>query len=315
MPPDSPGLPRISSVIMPYVDPPQLDSFISPGRLAELILCAREEDLGPDGLDVTSDLFIPADLKGEASVVVRQSGRLAGVAVLPEVAQAYDENICVDIKTLDGAKVEPGQVVAVLSGPMRSILSAERVALNLMTHLSGVATLTSQYVDQVSGTQAKVYDTRKTLPGLRGLQKYAVACGGGGTHRMGLYDAVLLKDNHLAQVGATGLGEAVANAVKRSRDSHPQIKFVMVEVDTLEQLEAVLPTRIDIVLLDNMSVDQLRRAVSMRDAVAQPVELEASGGVTLETVGAISQTGVDRISVGALTHSAPALDIGLDIAS
>jgi len=230
--------------------------------------------------------------------------------------QAFDGQVQVDIKTPDGSGIEPGQVVAVMTGSIRGILSAERVALNLLTHLSGVATLTSRYVQQVAGTRARVYDTRKTLPGLRGLQKYAVACGGGENHRMGLYDAVLLKDNHLAQVGAEGLAEAVADAVKRSREAnrgHPRIKFVMVEVDSLEQLEKVLPTGIDLVLLDNMGVDQLRLAVSMRDKAACRVELEASGGVTLETVRAIAQTGVDRISVGALTHSAPALDIGLDI--
>ncbi len=300
---------------MPHIDPPQLDTFISPTRLAELIRSAREEDLGPDGLDVTSELFVPTDLQGKASVVVRQSGKLAGAAILHQVTQAYNENIRVDIKTQDGSGVAPGQVVAVLTGPMSSILAAERVALNLMTHLSGVATLTSHYVEQVAGTRARVYDTRKTLPGLRGLQKYAVACGGGATHRMGLYDAVLLKDNHLAQVSSTGLADAVADAVKRSRAAHPQIKFVMVEVDTLEQLQAVLPTGIDLVLLDNMTTDQLKQAVNMRDADAPSVELEASGGVTLETIGEIAKTGVDRISVGALTHSAPALDLGLDITS
>lgn len=298
---------------MPDPAPPKLDTFISPDRLADLIRLAREEDLGPDGLDVTSDLFVPVDLHGEASVVTRQPGRLAGAALLPQVAQAYDERIRVDIRTHDGSGVEPGQVVAVLSGPMRSLLSAERVALNLLTHLSGVATLTSRYVEKVSGTRARVYDTRKTLPGLRGLQKYAVACGGGAIHRMGLYDAVLLKDNHLAQVGSQGLAEAVADAVNRSRAAHPQLKFVMIEVDTLEQLKTVLPTGIDIVLLDNMTVDQLRKAVSMRDRAAHPVELEASGGVTLKTIGEIAKSGVDRISVGALTHSAPALDMGLDI--
>ncbi len=298
---------------MPSDAPPELNTFISPGGLAELIRLAREEDLGPNGLDVTSGLFVPADLHGEASIVARQHGRLAGAELLPAVVQAYDEGARVDIKTRDGASVEPGEVVAVLSGPMRSILSAERVALNLLTHLSGVATLTAQYVHEISGTRAKVYDTRKTLPGLRGLQKYAVACGGGATHRMGLYDAVLLKDNHLARVGAGGLEKAVADAVKRSREAYPQIKFVMVEVDTLEQLENVLPTGIDIVLLDNMTTDQLRLAVAMRDRAAHRVELEASGGVTLETIGEIARSGVDRISVGALTHSAPVLDMGLDI--
>jgi nicotinate-nucleotide pyrophosphorylase (carboxylating) len=298
---------------MPNAAPPKLDTFISPDRLTGLIRRAREEDLGPEGLDVTSDLFVPAKLHGEASVVVREPGRLAGAALLAQVAQVYDGRIVVDIKTHDGANVQPGQVVASLSGPMRGILSAERVALNLLTHLSGVATLTAEYVDQVSGTRAGVYDTRKTLPGLRGLQKYAVACGGGATHRMGLYDAVLLKDNHLAQIDAGGLTKAVTDAVELSRATYPQLKFVMVEVDTLDQLGQVLPTGIDSVLLDNMTTDDLREAVAIRDRAAPGVKLEASGGVALTTVRAIAQTGVDRISVGALTHSAPALDMGLDI--
>jgi nicotinate-nucleotide pyrophosphorylase (carboxylating) len=298
---------------MPDAAPLNIDAFISSARLAELIRIAKEEDLGPDGLDVTSELFVSSDIQGEASVVARQHGRLAGVALLAAVAQAYDQTIHVDIKTPDGARVEPAQVVAVMSGPMRSILAAERVALNLISHLSGVATLTSLYVQEVSGTQARVYDTRKTLPGLRGLQKYAVACGGGATHRMGLYDAVLLKDNHLAHVGSAGLGAAVTDAVKRSRAAYPHIKFVMVEVDTLDQLDAVLTTGVDIVLLDNMTMDQLKQAVNMRDAEESGVELEASGGVTLKTIGEIAKSGVDRISVGALTHSAPALDMGLDI--
>ena len=293
--------------------PPYLDDYITPERLAELVRQAREEDLGPDGLDVTSELFVPADLQGEASIVVREPGRLAGGALLYAVAQAYDTAIVTKVIITDGNPVKPGDRVATLSGPMRRILSAERVALNLVTHLSGVATLTSRYVQAVSGTNAKVYDTRKTLPGLRGLQKYAVACGGGGTHRMGLYDAVLLKDNHLAHIDANGLGQAVTDAVQQSRNTYPQLKFVMVEVDTLDQLEAVLPSGVDIVLLDNMDNDQLSQAVAMRDASAPQIELEASGGVTLDTITAIARTGVNRISVGALTHSAPSLDLGLDI--
>ena len=292
--------------------PPNLDDYILPERLAEIIQQARAEDLGPDGLDVTSALFVPADLQGEASLVVREPGRLAGVALLPAVAAAYDTNITATVTIPDGSAVEPGDAVATLSGPMRSILSAERVALNLITHLSGVATLTSRYVQAISGTKATIYDTRKTLPGLRGLQKYAVACGGGGTHRMGLYDAVLLKDNHLAHVDAEGLNQAVADAARQARNTYPQLKFVMVEVDTLEQLAEVLTTCIDIVL-DNMDNAQLKEAVAMRNAATPQVQLEASGGVTLETVAGIAATGVDRISVGALTHSAPSLDLGLDI--
>lgn len=293
--------------------PPTLNSFITTEALRGLIQSARAEDLGPTGIDVTSGLFIPARQQGKAGLVARASGRLAGAAMLNEVVQAYDSGIRVDIHLPDGRSLEPGRAIATLTGPLRGILAAERVALNFLTMLSGVATLTARYVEQAAGTRAKVYDTRKTLPGLRGLQKYAVACGGGATHRMGLYDAVLLKDNHLAHVGKDNLADAVADAVRKCRSAHPGLKFVMIEVDTLDQLQQVLPTGVDIVLLDNMTNDQLTQAVQLRDGLQHKVELEASGGVTLDTLRGIALSGVDRISVGALTHSAPALDLGLDI--
>lgn len=305
---------------------PDLNSYITAEALSNLIQCSRAEDMGPDGIDVTSGLFVPAQLQGNAGIVTRAPGRLAGAALLQQVCHAYDRDIHVDIHIRDGQAIEAGQRIATLTGPLRSILTAERVVLNFMTMLSGVATLTARYVEQTGGTRARVYDTRKTLPGLRGLQKYAVACGGGATHRMGLYDAVLLKDNHLAHVGIDNLTRAVTDAVRQCRSAHPGLKFVMIEVDTLAQLEQVLPAGVDIVLLDNMTTDELTEAVRMRDGMVLEatggrgvpgagVELEASGGVTLETIHAIAQTGVDRISVGALTHSAPALDLGLDIAS
>ncbi len=298
---------------MTHTTPPNLDDFVSAGDLTDLIRHAREEDLGPDRVDVTSTLFVPENQPGKARIVARQPGRLAGTALLSSVMDAYGTDATAEVHIHDGRTIEPGQAIATLTGPLRSILTAERVVLNLITHLSGVASLTARYVNQVAGTRAKVYDTRKTLPGLRGLQKYAVACGGGMTHRMGLYDAVLLKDNHLAHVGTDDLAKAVTEAVKRCRSSYPALKFVMIEVDTLDQLEQVLPSGIDMVLLDNMTNDQLFEAVGMRDRLTPKVELEASGGVTLETIQGIAQTGVDRISVGALTHSAPALDMGLDI--
>ena len=206
-----------------------------------------------------------------------------------------------------------GDVVGTLSGSLRGILAVERVLLNLLTHLSGIATLTAAYVAQVAGTSADIYDTRKTIPGLRDLAKYAVACGGGCNHRMGLHDAVLVKDNHIAHIAPAELPGALARMVVAARAAKPRPTFVEIEVDTLDQLRAVLPTGPDIVLLDNMAPDQLRDAVALRNAAAPGVLLEASGGVTLETVGAIARTGVDRIAVGALTHSAPALDLGLDI--
>lgn len=299
-----------------------LTDFISRDELAALIRRAKQEDLGPDGVDVTSALFIPADAVGEAAMVSRQGGHVAGLALLAHVAGAYDRRIDLLLDAADGDRIEAGQSLARFHGPLRSILSMERVALNFVTHLSGIASLTARYVSQAQGTKARICDTRKTLPGLRGLQKYAVVCGGGTSHRTGLYDAMLIKDNHLSTRDAADLTDALRQAVVQARAAYPRLKFIEVEVDTLEQLEQVLPTppeapeapeTPDIVLLDNFTLPMLREAVAMRDHVNSKVQLEASGGVNLETVQAIAGTGVDRISVGALTHSAPALDVGLDI--
>jgi nicotinate-nucleotide pyrophosphorylase (carboxylating) len=203
--------------------------------------------------------------------------------------------------------------VAVVSGPARSLLTGERLALNLLGRMSGIATLTRQYVDAIAGTSAGIFDTRKTTPGWRLLEKYAVACGGGRNHRIGLYDAVLIKDNHLAFGTADGSGHYTpAQAVVRARAAAPAGTVIEVEVDTLVQFDEVLPAGPDIVLLDNMSLDQLCTAVARRNAGFPKIELEASGGVNLTTVAGIAATGVERISVGALTHSAVVLDIGLD---
>ena len=288
--------------------------YITDAELTALIDRAKAEDLGPSGLDVTSTLFIPEDTKGQASAVSRATGVLAGVAMLETIASAYDAKLQVTVTKHDGHALQPGDTTAIFIGPLRSILTMERVALNFLTHLSGIATLTARYVEEIQDTQARIYDTRKTLPGLRRLQKYAVACGGGATHRIGLYDAMLIKDNHLAHHPLRDLTAAVSDAVARARKTYPDLKFIEVEVDTLEQLGKVLGTGIDIVLLDNMPPVELAKAVALRDDAAPSVQLEASGGVTLETVRAIAETGVDRISVGALTHSAPSLDLGLDIA-
>jgi nicotinate-nucleotide pyrophosphorylase (carboxylating) len=198
-------------------------------------------------------------------------------------------------------------------GPMRSLLSAERVVLNFLQHLSGVATLTHRFARRVEGTAAKVVDTRKTVPGLRALDKYAVRAGGGVNHRMGLYDGLLVKDNHIAHVPLRGLAQALSEIVGRAR-AEDERRLVEVEVDDLEQLREVLKVEgVDVVLLDNMDCPSMEQAVQMRKEAKRKVLLEASGGVTLETVRSVAQTGVDRIAVGALTHSAPALDIGLDI--
>jgi nicotinate-nucleotide pyrophosphorylase (carboxylating) len=217
----------------------------------------------------------------------------------------------VEVLVPDGSVLQPGQVVAHLSGPLRALLTGERTALNFLLRLSGVATLTSQYVAQVAGTRAGVYDTRKTFPGWRLLDKYAVRAGGGRNHRMGLYDQVLIKDNHLAGWQTLPGEHSLPGAVRRCRELYPQL-VVEIEVDTLTQLQQVLPARPDIVLLDNMSPQQLAEGVALRDRLAPAVELEASGGVSLRTVGAIAQTGVERISVGGLTHSARALDLAFD---
>jgi nicotinate-nucleotide pyrophosphorylase (carboxylating) len=212
----------------------------------------------------------------------------------------------------DGSSLDVGTVVAELTGPVRSLLAIERVALNFLTHLCGIATLTARYVAAVAGTDATICDTRKTLPGLRALGKYAVACGGGVNHRLGLHDAMLIKDNHLAHLPADQWQAVLSDAIERARADRPGLAFVEIEVDRIDQLRPALACNPDFVLLDNMSVPQLRQAVSIRDAEAPGVQLEASGGVTLETVRPIAEAGVDRISVGALTHSAPALDLAVD---
>ena len=291
----------------------RLNDYIKQTELLELIETARREDLGPKGIDATSLCFIDDKAKGSATFVNRQPGVIAGLALLDTIGEDYGGRVSFTHHAQDGDYVAATKPLATMTGPMRDILAIERVALNLLTHLSGVATLTAAFVDKCAGTKAGIYDTRKTLPGLRGLQKYAVACGGGKTHRMGLYDAVLIKDNHLAGTPLDQLADKLSEATEHARQSVPDLKFVMVEVDTLEQLDEVLKAPIDIVLLDNMPPRKLAEAVAMRDTSAPTIELEASGGVNLDTVGEIAKTGVDRISVGALTHSAASLDIGLDI--
>jgi len=277
------------------------------GRLlTRLIDAAMTEDLGRGG-DVTSQVGIDANRAGRATMRARTAGRLAGVTVAALIAKRYDPRLNVRTFIKDGSPIDADGALAEIQGPRRSLLAAERVVVNMVSHLSGIATLTGHYVAAVAETPARIYDTRKTLPGYRGLAKYAVRCGGGRCHRIGLYDAVLLKDNHLAS--EMDLAEAIARA--RAAESAPD--FVEVEVDTLEQLQQALACDVDIVLLDNMSTDQLIEAVGLRGKLNPGVLLEASGGVQLDTVRGIAETGVDRIAVGQLTHSAPALDIGLDI--
>jgi nicotinate-nucleotide pyrophosphorylase (carboxylating) len=272
------------------------------GRLLELAL---EEDLGSAG-DLTSQTLIPASLQGRAVLVARQTGILAGLPAAQQTFARVDPTLQFEALRSDGSSLQPSDRLAVISGRMRSILTGERTALNFMQRLSGIATLTRRYVDAVAGLTCKVLDTRKTTPGWRLLEKYAVRQGGGHNHRMGLYDGILIKDNHLA---AMNPARSIPEVIRIARNTPLPCE---VEVDTLEQLDQALTGKPDIVLLDNMSLDQMRKAVRLRDAVAPQVQLEASGGVTLETIRGIAETGVDRISVGALTHSAPTLDIALD---
>src|SRR5579875_1972342 len=271
-----------------------------------LVNMALEEDLGSVG-DLTSQAIIPPDLMGQAVLVARQTGVLAGLPAFQQTFAVVDPALSVECLREDGAQVQSGDQLAIVRGCMRSILTAERTALNFVQRLSGIATLTHRYVDAVAGLPCQIFDTRKTTPGWRLLEKYAVRCGGGHNHRLGLYDGILVKDNHLAAFAAHT--DPVAEAVQILRRKHGAALPLAIEVDTLAQLEAALKVKPDLVLLDNMDLDQLREAVRRRNEKARGVLLEASGGVTLETVRAIAETGVDRISVGALTHSAPALDI------
>jgi nicotinate-nucleotide pyrophosphorylase (carboxylating) len=276
-----------------------------------LLRLAIAEDFGGEGDWTTNALVGPAAL-GRAGVIARQPGVIAGLPGVGATLAAVESRLQWSPHAEDGRPVAPGQIVATIAGPARGLLGAERILLNLLGRLSGIATLARQYVDAVAGTNARIYDTRKTTPGWRRLEKYAVRCGGGRNHRGGLYEAVLIKDNHLA-LGKESPAEAVARAraFVRQHAAGPDM-LVEVEVDTLDQLVIALPARPDIVLLDNMTPAELREAVARRNAVDPAIELEASGGVSLATVREIAETGVDRISVGALTHSAAAVDFGLD---
>jgi nicotinate-nucleotide pyrophosphorylase (carboxylating) len=281
---------------------------VSPAEIAcadRLIELALAEDLGDAG-DVTSLATIPEQLKGKAAFVPRAKGTLAGLDVAERIFKRVDPKINFTTEWIDGDPLEPGEVFATIAGSMRSILAAERTALNFLQHLSGIATLTAQYRAVVSGLPVTILDTRKTIPGWRLLEKYAVRAGGGTNHRVGLYDMVLIKDNHLAATR-----NDIAVAIERCRAQFPNLP-VEVEVESLEQLDVALRCQPDIVLLDNMPLDRMREAVARRNSQAPGVLLEASGGVNLQTVRLIAETGVDRISVGALTHSAKSLDIALD---
>ena len=287
-----------------------------------LVRLALEEDLA-DGQDWTTVATTPAERRGAADVVAREAGVAAG---MPALVAAVDESgfdLTIALHVEDGAVVEAGARLATLSGSVRDLLTLERTLLNLLGRLMGVATRAARFVELTAGTQARLYDTRKTTPGWRRLEKYAVRCGGAHNHRQGLHDAVLIKDNHLAQASeAAGAAIDPATAVRQvrsflggpegARAGAPAEPIIEIEVDSLGQLASVLPATPDIVLLDNMTPDELRTAVALRDEQAPNVELEASGGIRAETLREIAATGVDRISVGGLTHAAVALDVALD---
>lgn len=276
-----------------------------------LIELAFAEDLGDPADDLTSRLTIPEDAVGQVQLVAREGGVIAGLPILSLVFERLDSRVAVETRLADGAPLEAGTVVARISGPLRSLLTGERTALNFLTHLSGVASLTHCFVESVHGTAATILDTRKTIPGYRVLEKYAVRAGGGTNHRGGLYDGCLIKDNHIAAWRVGHPGGTLAALIGEVRAQVGALPLE-IEVDNLEQLADALAGEPDIILLDNMAPPSLRRAVAMRDERQSPSQLEASGGVTLETVAAIAATGVDRISVGALTHSARTLDLAFD---
>jgi nicotinate-nucleotide pyrophosphorylase (carboxylating) len=281
---------------LPFTHPPH-HLLIEP-----IVRHALEEDLGRAG-DITSELTIEAHARATAKLVARKAGTIAGLIAAETAFRLIDPSLKFTYEKPDGSTVAAGTMLAVIEGPARAVLSGERVALNFAGHLSGVATATHALVKAVAGTKAKIVCTRKTTPGLRVLEKYAVRCGGGFNHRFGLDDAVLIKDNHIVAAGG------IRPAVERVRAGIAHMTKIELEVDTLEQLEEALALGVDTILLDNMPPDTLRRAVAMAKGRAV---LEASGNVTISTVRAIAETGVDYISSGAITHSAPNLDLGLD---
>ena len=269
-----------------------------------LVEAALREDLGRAG-DLTTDAVVPLEVEAEGTIVARQSGCVAGLDVARAAFHALDRQVEWSLEAADGEVTEAGAVLARVEGRARSLLTAERVALNFLGRLSGIATATRAMVNAVEGSSSSIVCTRKTTPGLRALEKYAVRAGGGSNHRFGLDDAVLIKDNHIALAG--GVEEAVARA--RSNAGH--LVKIEVEVDDLEQLDVALACAVDAVLLDNFTIENLRAAVAM--AEPHGILTEASGGVGLQTVAEVAATGVDLISVGWLTHSAPSLDVGLDL--
>lgn len=272
-----------------------------PANIRQFIEKAIEEDLGTG--DITSELLIPSERKATAMVVAKCDAVLAGMPFALEAFDIIDKDIKTNVFASEGAKVRKGDIIAEINGPARSILAGERVFLNILQRLSGVATLTNKFVMAVRGTKTKILDTRKTQPCMRAMEKYAVSMGGGRNHRFGLYDAILIKDNHIEAVGS------IKEAVKRAKGGR-HLSKIEVEVENLKEFREALKAGADVVMLDNMPVSEMKKAVELREG---NVLLEASGNVTLENVREIAETGVDFISIGALTHSAPSADISLKI--
>ena len=282
-----------------------------------LIKAAFQEDFGKLG-DLTTLTTVPKSQVSSVKIVSREKGVLSGIRLAKLVFQELDATIEWKQFSKDGDRIEAGSCIATLTGSLQTLLMGERTVLNFLSHLSGIASRTKQYVDLVEGTRAGIYDTRKTLPGYRWLQKAAVRDGGGENHRFGLYDAVMIKDNHVAAWKATHSSASLSRLVEETRTAlqtslklHEKVPLI-IEVDRLEQFREVIPGQPDIVLLDNMTPDLLRKAVEMRDRLSTNILLEASGGITLQTVRQVAESGIDRISIGALTHTIDPIDIGFD---
>lgn len=292
----------------------------STGLVRRLLELARDEDLGPGGVpgDITSQAAVSADARATLALAARSACVVAGLAAMPDLLALLAPDARFEPRAADGQPVASRATLGILSGPQRQLLALERTMLNLLSRLSGIATRTAEFAASIPpGCRARLFDTRKTTPGLRVLEKYAVRCGGGSCHRLALHDAVLIKDNHLAGIGLERLADFVQAAAQRARALRPDLWFIQVEVDSLKQLERILPIApglVDSVLLDNMTTAQMGSAVEIRNRLAPGIALEVSGNVTRETIPDIALTGVDRISSGSLTHHAVWVDIGLDAA-
>lgn len=312
------GMEQVQAQNLNLLTLPEFAQFLrKSGHTKRLLELARDEDLGDPVRDWTGELMFGPDEHRRVQMRSRDSGIISGIEFICDLVEMYSQSGEIEWNAMlaDGDQIEPGTILAEFAGNARAIVGLERTMLNLTSRMSGIATRTSEFVSLVDGNKAVICDTRKTTPGLRAFEKYAVRCGGGTTHRMGLYDAVLIKDNHLAGINDQDLATRIESCAYKIRSASTKPSFVQVEVDSIDQLSKVLEVSagvVDIVLLDNMTTDELMQAVRLRDDKGSGVLLEASGGVSKATVRDIAQCGVDRISIGGLTHQAQSLDIGLD---